>query len=326
MTPQDEATICNWHQSLNEEAELTALLSIDPQSEVLRTFCEDFTRIAPRVGMRTSAAEADDMPGIQIHPRLVYNAVPQGPELEPFLTGIKAFRSDDSETLSAGQPVTPATDLPASLKLFIAPQCPFCPTVVSQLLPLVKAGENLSLAIIDSLLFPTQAQTQTVQSVPTLLLDDHYRWTGSLPLQEVIHLINNRDPAQLGADSLRNLLQQGRAGQLAEMMIAHGSIFPALYELLTHPKWPIRLGAMVVVETLCGQDPALAQQVVVPLRKKFSRADNTTQGDILHTIGQAGDLSVIPWLESIAPTSDNPEIKDAAREAVLAIRDRFAGI
>jgi len=321
MTPQDEASIHIWHQSLNAEVELTTLFANDPQSDALRKFCEDFSRIAPRVGLRKADPEADDLPGIQINPRLVYNAVPAGPELKPFLEAIKAPLINDP-ALSPGQTITLTTDLPASLKLFIAPQCPFCPTVVRQALPLVMAGENLRMAIIDSFLFSAYAQQQNVQSVPTLLLDDHYRWTGTLPLPEIIHLINNRDPAQLGADSLRNLLQQGRAVQLATMMITHGSIFPALYELLTHPKWPIRLGAMVIIETLCDQDPALAQQVVDPLQKKFSGVDNTTQGDILHTIGQAGDYAVIPWLEAIGPKSDNPEIKEAAHEAVLAIRSR----
>jgi hypothetical protein len=98
-----------------------------------------------------------------------------------------------------------------------------------------------------------------------------------------------------------------------------------LYDLLTHPKWPVRLGAMVVVETLGDQNPALARQVVGPLQKQFNTADPMAQGDILHIIGQAGDSPVIPWLESIGSTSENPEIKEAATDAVQAIQTRSAG-
>lgn len=322
MTPQEESSIHIWHQALHDDVELTTRFTDDPPSNVLRKFCEDFTRLAPRVGLRKADPEADDLPGIQINPRLGYSAVPAGPELEPFLEAIAAPLENGPAGLAPGQTITLTTDLPASLKLFIAPQCPFCPTVVRQVLPLAMAGENLRVTIIDSFLFADYARQQNVQSVPTLLLDDHYRWTGTLPLPEVVRIINNRNPAQLGADSLRNLLQQGRADQLATMMIAHGTIFPALYELLSHPKWPIRLGAMVIVETLCERAPALAHQVVDPLRQKFSGVDNTTQGDILHTIGIAGDFTVIPWLESIGLKSDNPEIKEATRDAVLAIRSR----
>ena len=325
MTPQEEASIHSWHQTVSNDIKLTVRLAGDSQSKALGNFCETFARLAPRIDFQTDDAEPDDLAGIQIAPRLLYHAVPHGTELDPFLEAIQIFHQNESAAGLSGRMAPQPTDLPASLKLFVGPQCPFCATAVRQLLPLVRADENLRLAIIDSVLFTTYARARKIQSVPTLLLDDNFRWTGTLPIGEVTQMINNRDPVHLGAESLRNLLEQGQAGRLAAMMIAHGNIFPALYDLLTHPKWPVRLGAMVVVETLGDQNPALARQVVGPLQKQFNTADPMAQGDILHVIGQAGDSPVIPWLASIGSTTENPEIKEAATDAVQAIQTRSAG-
>jgi hypothetical protein len=323
MTPKEEARIKNWHDTLAENVVLDLNLSDDPQSETLRTYCEIFTHHAPRIGFKKKAVEPDALPGIRITPQLAYHAAPQGPELDPFLDAITQCHHKASPGQTSGHRINLTSNLPAMLKLFVAPQCPFCPAAVRQLLPLVQAGDNLGLAIIDSLLFEDYAQELNIQSVPTLLLDDHYRWSGTLPLQEIIQIINHRNPIQLGTDSLHNMLQQGDAEKLAAMMVAHATIFPGLYALLTHSKWPVRLGAMVVMETLCDQAPDLAKQVIAPLQDKFSTVDETVQGDILYTIGQAGDLGIIPWLESIEYQSASAEIKEAVREAVQSIRTRI---
>ena len=324
LTPQEQIQIRDWHSTCLDDIEIKVVLSDHPHSRILRTFCTEFSRVAPRIGFRTTDAENGELPGIRIIPRLVFHAAPQGSELDPFLEAINMFHPEDPSVQSAESTLDLNADLPVFLKLFVAPQCPFCPTAVRQFLPLVLASTNLNLAIIDSLLFEDDARQLAIQSVPTLLMDNDYRWTGPLPIAEIIQLINNRDPATLGVDSLRNLLEQGRADQLTNMMIQDGSIFPAFYDLLTHSKWPVRLGAMVVIESLCEQDPDLAQRVVAPLQAHFNGVDPMAQGDILHTIGQAGDVTAIPWLDAIGSQSSNPEIKESVHEAVQAIKTRAA--
>jgi thiol-disulfide isomerase/thioredoxin len=324
MTPQEQIQIRDWHSTRLDDIEIKIVLSDHPQSQAVREFCTEFSRVAHRIGFRTTDVETGELPGIHITPRLVFHAAPQGSELDPFLEAINMFHPGDPPVQSSKPTHDLNPDLPVFLKLFVAPQCPFCPIATRQFLPLVRANANLNLAIIDSLLFEDDARQFAIQSVPTLLMDNDYRWTGPLPIAEIIQLINNRDPATLGVDSLRNLLEQGRADQLTSMMIKDGSIFPAFFDLLTHSKWPVRLGAMVVIETLCEQDPELAQQVVAPLQAHFNKVDPMAQGDILHTIGQAGDVSVVPWLDAIGTQSNNPEIKESVHEAVLAIKTRSA--
>ena len=322
MTPAEETIIRRWSAALAADIHLTLFRSGGPQDETLSAFCAAFGRVAPRIHFQPRDSGAERLPGIQIRPGLTYHAAPQGTELEPFLEAIQiVHQPNPSDRLATPTPTT-ATGLPAYLELFIAPQCPFCPTAVRQALPLLQSGNAFELAVVDSFLFPLYARDRAVKSVPTLLLEDDYRWTGSLPWQEVVQLIGNRDPAEMGPRSLRSLLEQGRADHLADMMINRRTVFPALYHLLLHPKWPVRLGAMVIVETLCERDPALARQVAEPLQKSFQTVDVAVQGDVLHTIGQTGDTDIISWLEEIDRTTSASEVKEAALEAVLAIRKR----
>jgi hypothetical protein len=71
-----------------------------------------------------------------------------------------------------------------------------------------------------------------------LILEDRFRWAGSIQITEIIDVMANRDASMLGPVSLEMMITQGKAGELAEMMLAKEQIFPAFYAVLTHPKWP----------------------------------------------------------------------------------------
>ena len=99
--------------------------------------------------------------------------------------------------------------------------------MVRRLIPLPMTDENLQLTIIDGILFPEMAQTLRIRSVPTILLDDRFRWTGSVPLEELIDTINTRDPVAMGSAALESIIKEGGAGRLAAMMLEAEKLFPA---------------------------------------------------------------------------------------------------
>jgi hypothetical protein len=207
-------------------------------------------------------------------------------------------------------------DMPAMLKLFIAQQCPFCPTTVQHVTPLVGISEFIDLAIIDSTLFPEMAQSNRIQSVPTLLLDQQFRWTGSFLLEEVTEVMTNRDPAKLGSQSLERILKEGDAVKLAEMMLEKKEIFPSFLELLTHNKWPVRLGAMVVMEEITNRNAELADQVIDPLWERFHEVDDPVKGDIIHVLGESKNHKITPRMQMVLDGEHDAEVKEAAREAL----------
>ena len=260
-----------------------------------------------------------DPPQILIGSGLRYQAVPAGYELQPFLEALVAF---DSNSLKIAEPLKillKKNKVPASLTVFISPQCTFCPQTVRKLISLPMTVENLQLTIIDGTIFPEMMQTHGIRSVPTILLDDQFRWTGSVPLEELIDAIIIRDPVSLRPASLENIIKEGGAGRLAAMMLKAEKLFPAFFDVLTHHKWPIRLGAMVVIEEIAGKNPDLAAEALNPLWDRFHEASVQIQGDILHVFGEIGDPRSISWLETVLSGNFDREVKEAAREAAEKI-------
>ena len=141
-------------------------------------------------------------------------------------------------------------------------------------------------------------------------------------MTEVLSIIRDRDPVTLGADSLRTLIENGAAEELARMMVGSGKIFPAFLDLLTHEKWPLRLGAMVAFEYLMELNQDLGNEVVETLWKRFEKLDDSVKGDVLHLFGQSGSEKTISFLKTILKGSHSKPVLEAAEEALESIRSR----
>ena len=172
------------------------------------------------------------------------------------------------------------------------------------------------MTVIDGELFLDAAQKDRVSAAPTVILDDRFRWTGSVDAGELVTLMLDRDPADLGADALRGMIEAGNAEGVARMMADRGMIFPAFIELLIHPRWSVRLGAMVSFETLAESDPGLAGEVVDPLVAVFADVDDGVKGDLIHVLGESGNRAALPFLATVAGGDYDDEVQAAAEEAI----------
>jgi glutaredoxin len=316
MTPEEEKRIALWSKAHHEDVRIRLVTTEDDRSRMLADFCDRLTTAAPNVAVFVEQGDGKELPSIEITPRLRYHAVPLVRELEPFLQALAGVAPGLSGPM---QDDLKNVDAPAFLQVFITPTCPHCPLTVQQLLPLPLASARIHLAVVDGALFPERAERLAVRSVPTVLLDEQFRWTGSFPLNELVGMIANRDPARLGAASLETMLKEGNASAVAEMMLKAQKIFPAFVDLLVDEKMFVRLGAMVVMEEIAGRDRGLAAQVVAPLWERFDRAGRQVRGDIIHVIGEVADPRVVPHLEAILNGPYGPEIKEAARDALARI-------
>ena len=321
MTPQEEGRIRIWNETLSNEVSIGLRQTEDQRSSQFEEFCHKFSRLAPKVSVVSQDGAPQEAPNIQIGRGVRYHAIPLGTELDPFLEAISGLDKGYSVPAAIGVALQ-RIKMPASLNLFIAAQCPFCPLTVRALIPLAGANEFVWLTIADSMLFPEMAQANQIQSVPTVVLDEQFRWTGTCPLEELGEVMIERDPASLGAKSLENMLKQGDAFRVAQMMMDRHSIFPAFLTLLTHEKWPVRLGAMVALEEIASRDPGLAEQVIDPLWRRFHDVDDPVKGDIIYMMGECGNLELTPKLEGVLKAAQyHPEVKEAAREALDKIRN-----
>lgn len=310
MTPQDEQRIRRWSTGLDREVLIRLFTADDPRTEPFQEFCHALAGMSEKIRVQT---ETGSEPGIGLSPGLVYRAVPKGPELPPFLSALDGTGPGPDDTLRRQLEPMRA---PAFLTLYIAEACPFCPTVVTQLLPFTAANDLVRLSVIDAGLFPENADADRVRSVPTLILDGTFRWTGAVASAEIIRLMVNRDPAEMGAGAMETLIHEGRAHDLARMMADDNRLFPALASLVTHEKWATRLGAIVCAESLAEMNSEVAGALVPLLRERYASVDDTVKGDILYVAGLAGGPEARVLLTSVLETTTDPTLREAAEDAM----------
>jgi hypothetical protein len=316
ITSQDQSMIEAWGRRFPEPFTITFYDLKTPTSAAIGSFVTALKEYLPQLKVKSERESDQPLPGVAVGENLLFHMVPEGTKLRPFLDALGQLSlpaTVDDGTISER---LAALEMPVRLRVFIAPQCPHCPHTVRSLVPLARHSENVHLRIIDAELFSDLAATATVRSVPTIILDGDYRWTGMPPLAEMLALAQDRDPVGLGPQSLRDMIEAGRAPQLAQMMTDRHQVFPAIADVLTHPRWSVRLGAMVVFEYLSESAPDLTQSLADLLWQRFETVDEGVQGDVLYLIGEAELHSFKPRLQRLLANTPPANVAEAAQEAL----------
>lgn len=328
MTPEDIRTVEEKAWEIRNPVEIRFGMSEDGRTSELEVFLNALTRRVEKIRYRREDLPEGAPPSIKLPRGVEFLSVPTGVELPPFMELIEVLSGHDAagpdplaephrERIDAITAVCP-------LRLHIARKCPHCPAAVSRWSRIAAAGAHIRLSVIETDLFPELTKSDNVRAVPALVFDASLRWTGNPRPDEVLPVLADQDPARLGDTALESMIRDGEAAGLARMMIRREQIFPAIFDLLTHPKWPTRLGAMVVMETLAEEDPELAASAVDPLMKRFAGLENAAKGDVLYVMGETGTGTAIRFIETAASETDDEELKAAAGEAILRIRERAA--
>jgi len=319
ISEKEKQKIANWSRTLKEDIFIRLVLTEDERSRTFQDFCEELAHIVPKIKIKREKDEEATIPAIRMG-NIGYRALPLDRELEPFLGALAGDDSGIQKMPVSVRDKLLQVQIPAHLKIYIMPHCPFCPTVVTQLLILAAASEWIRLTVIDGVLFPETAASDNIRTAPTVLLDDQFHWSGSIRIQDIVDMIFSRDPVKLSALSLKTMFEEGNAVKVAEMMLDSGEIFPAFLELLVHQKWPVRLAAMVTFETIAETNPPLVQSTIPFLWRSFFETEDTIKGDILYLFGISGDKNIIPKLKTILSGSYAVEVKEAAIEALEALK------
>ena len=321
MLPEERKQIAVLNDKLMRTIDIRLTTSRDARSQDLKTFSRELVKHAPKIRMVFEKDdETDALPGLHITSSIVYHAVPHGTELAPFLEMLADISEQKRENPQT-RPIR-ALEIPARMKLYVSSMCTFCPAVVRNLLPLALQNTSIRLAVIDGVLFPEMADTDHIRSVPTLILDDQFRWTGTVDLKELLNTIQRRDPTQLSTETLAAMISDGNAYRLSEMMLKQGCIFPGFIDLLIHEAFSIRLGAMAAAEELAESRISLAVQMAALLAERFEQQSDAVKGDILYIIGASGDDRSLDFLKKISTGEYSKDVKEAAADALEEIRSR----
>ncbi len=321
MTTQEETQISKFCDGLSGAVTIRFCPSPDHRSDDLAEFYKKLTHITPKINIVVEENTSENLPAISIGPRLRFVSMPSGSELAPFLDSLALLDPMNSSIDDSIKEHVRDIQVPVAIRIYVSPFCQFCPEVLRRLLPLPFAGEQIHLTVIDATQFSDIAEEDDVKSVPTIILDDRFRLTGNISMDELIDLIVNRDPAELRASTLERLLMEDGPSGLARMMLTRGKIFPAFYDLLLQENFSTRLGAIVALEEMVDINPEIASEVIDPLWKDYNTAHNSIKGDILYVMGILGPRKMLPALKQIAADEDDTDLKEAAREAIEKIEE-----
>ena len=321
MIPNEETQFREASRKLPNGTVLRLVTTPDERGSEMARFCERLAVLVPQLSIAREDRSEAEHAFILLPNGVRYQGIPKGNEVQPFVDALAGTMPPLPDPLRER---LNAAACPAALDLYVTPQCAYCPQVVRRLVPLASTSRHIRLSIIDAAMYPEQAKQNRIKSVPTLLLDGQFRWTGSIDLEDVVAMMVTRDPATLSPASLEAILKEGAARQLAQMMADRSAVFPALVDLLCHNQWPVRLGAMVAIEELQALRPELAAQVIEPLWDRFGTVSDSIKGDILHVLGEVGGPAVAPKIVAVLEDTPPEEVKEAAEEALGKIKEKSA--
>ncbi len=319
MTPQDEQMVHHLHCF---EADSPPAIHLVPAAgdigEKMAAFCDRLRQLAPAWKISRESELPFPAPALVIgrHRNIAYQVEPTGKFLDYLLQGLENDYGQNQHREADENDLLNKIDLPAALKLYVAVQCPNCPQSIRQLQGLASRNQKIKLNIIDAQLFSQAALGDQVRSVPTLILDDRLRWTGPVGTDELLTQCIQRDPVQLSAASLRQLIEAGDAARVSEMMVSAGRLIPSFLDLLVHERWSVRLGAMVTAEYLAEAAPDLSHKLCEMLWERFERISPQVQGDVIQVLGQVDSDITRNKLRHIASGPYDGEVKTAAAEVL----------
>lgn len=311
--------IRKWNDGLGRGATLRLIRTEGSQSRAIEGFMRDFSELASRIIVEEKTGRDGELPGLYIGESWQLHFVPEGTELDPFLDLLSAIdrgKTDIRDDIRGMLENHPGNIF---LTLFLSTHCPNCPVVMRQVAPLPLVNPRIHLTVIDGLLFPDLASEHRIQAVPTLIGEGGVRWTGQIRMEAVIEALLRRDEDRFSREILEQMITEGNAASLADMMIRTGRLFPAFLDVLTHDLFSVRLGAMVVMEDLGERAPDLARTALEPLWEKMAGVDEAVQGDIIYLIGVIGDSGWFPRLETLVQGGLSPDMEDAVRDALEAL-------
>lgn len=213
---------------------------------------------------------------------------------------------------------------PVYLKVYISPFCPYCPTVVKEMVKLALSSKQIQLEIIDGTLFTGKAMQDGIMAAPTVICDCKHRWSGIVSAREILDVICRRKPEDLSQETLKAMVEAGNAMDLAQMMIKENKVFPAFYGLLTHDKWPVRLGAMVTVETIHESSPPLIENIMETLWGRYPEVSDTVKGDIIYLAGEVANESYKKKLDALLHENLSDDLHESVMESIKSLQKRHS--
>lgn len=210
------------------------------------------------------------------------------------------------------------------LKLFTSSFCPHCPGVLNQVFEMLKIYKiSTDVYFTDDAY--DKADKYNIMSVPSLIIErdntEVSRWTGFINNEDVLKSVKGFSKKDYSTDYFINLLEQGKAEDLATM-IKNENILPKGFVLLfQNSKWSVRLGAIVAGEYLKDLSNDLFEELLEKNYKNFKDLSSDVKGDLLYLFSLSENNE--KWtkiISEILNTEKDSSVKEAAAESLEELK------
>ncbi|MEW5949396.1 MAG: thioredoxin family protein [Thermodesulfobacteriota bacterium] len=271
----------------------------------------------------TSTTNAHIAPAINLvhssRSNISYAALPEGGELAPFLrtlahlgNGTNSLNEDTVHHLrSLKHEVT--------IEVLITQSCPVCPRMAEMVNQFALCSQKIKVWIVDVGHFPHIREKHRASSAPTTVINDRVQIVGAVNEKELLNWIYKALSEEGLPDVLASLLTIGNSGKALEI-ITEEDRPDLLSDLMGRPEFTVRLGAMVVIESLQQTAPGRIPRLVPGLIKLLDSDMVNIRGDAAFMLGKIGDPRAIEPLRRLVPEEQNPDILEIAREALDSLQ------
>ena len=208
---------------------------------------------------------------------------------------------------------------PPDALMLLGTHCPHCPTVLSGLAALVKAGTIGTLKVINIEQRPDLARELGVRTVPWVRLGA-FELEGLHSEKELKKWAEHANSAAGMTAWLDELLSNGNVGKATRLIQSSPDAIDALLELFADPEIQLntRIGISAIIEEL--QDSSLLQSVVEKLGALTRHEDARIRGDACHYLALSGAQQAARFIRPLLQDPD-PEIKELAQESLQRLED-----
>ncbi len=101
-----------------------------------------------------------------------YYGLPSGQEFAPFIYIHKYIATGEISLPESVRELISRIDVPLHIKVFVTPECPYCPVVVDALNQMALVNDNLLVETIEAVEHPIEADMYGVSYVPDVIISD----------------------------------------------------------------------------------------------------------------------------------------------------------
>jgi hypothetical protein len=249
-----------------------------------------------------------------------YVAVPEGPELAPFLDAIRWLGSGQGLPESKSLELLDGKTDPSNILVLIAGACPNCPDVVRRALTVAARQPLIRVTILDVIQNEDIGKRFKVKSTPTVIIDDAATHVGTLTLEKLISYLLHSGVDEELSGILESMINAGRAQDAADLLCRKKQP-QALLPLYATPDFTARMGALLVFDESLEKDPRIFDPIVGQLIDLLSHENAGLRGDTAELLGRIGASETIPALRKAIEDPD-PDVCEAAREALQLLEGR----